>query len=194
MKRIALGLFLFSGMGIAVSTSGCASLIPAQAVEFELNGGAGLQFPVTPGEPVQRMAVLTFDPAGLNIAGGTFQIKSEDITVDEEEAQPGKQATRLQGGTLTVSGRVAMSGQEDAVCTSTDAYGPYDVSFDESFAVTGVSPDSITLSSNTVSVLNADPDPTTGLVTVAICLDVSAPFTGTVTIRALTFNINITLQ
>lgn len=194
MKRTALGLSLFVGLGLVAAISGCANLIPPQAVNFDLNGGAGLEFAVTPGEPVQRMATLSFNPAGVNITGGTFEIKPEAITLNAEEAQPGKIATRLQGGVVTVSGRVAIPGQEDDVCNSTDVYGAYDVTFDNNLAVTDINPSSITLSTNTITVLNADPDPTTGLISVAICLDVSAPFTGTVTIRALTFNINITLQ
>jgi len=194
MKNMVLGMSLMVGAAVAVSTSGCTSLIPPQSVEFELNQGAGLQFPVTPGEAVQRMATLSFDPAGLNITGGTFEIKPEAISVEEDEAQPGKVATRLQAGTVTVTGRVAVPGQEDDVCNSTDTYGPYDVTFNNDFTVSEVNPDSISLSNNTIAVLNAEPDPQTGLVSVDICLEVSAPFTGMVTIRALTFNINITLN
>lgn len=194
MKRSALGFFTLGGAVLAISVCGCTNLIPPQAVNFSLNGGAGLQFPVTPGESVQRMATLSFDPAGLNITGGTFELNPDAISVEGEEAPPGKFATRLQAGTVTVTGRVAFPGQEEDVCNSTDSYGPYDVSFDDDFTVTGVSPDSITLSSNTIAVLNTEPDPQTGLVSVSICLDVSAPFTGMVTIRALTFNINITLN
>lgn len=187
MKNLVLGMSMMVGAALAVSTSGCTSLIPPQTIAFELNEGAGLVFPVTACEPIERTVTLTFDSAGLNITSGTFELKPEDITLNVDVEQPGKSAVAGQNTCdLTVEGRVAATGQEADVCTSTDDYGPYVVTLDDDFMITGIDPATITLSEATISVLD------TG--TVTVCLEVTAPFSGTVTISALTFNVNLTLN
>lgn len=191
MRSLALGMSLAAGLSMGALIGGCTNLIPPLTVDVDLNSGAGVQFPVAPGQTVQRVVTLTFDTGGLNVTGGTFELKPDAITVVSDAGGPGKEAVVAQtgGGTIDVRARVALPGMAETVCTSSDAYGidgPYTVTFNENFQVTDIDPSTVTLSENTVAALNSG--------TVTVCLEITAPISGTVTITTLTFNVSVTLN
>lgn len=153
-------------------------------VDLNLNGAVGAEFAVQADLSLQRTFGLTFDnQSGITIGQGTFEIEAKNIAVIINPEGPGKGTVGFQASdnSITVTARVAAAGQESSVCTSDDEYGPFTVELSAENVPVSVSPSSITLSENTVTVLNS------GVLT--LCLEVLAPFNGMVTIHTLTLNV-----
>lgn len=189
MRNISLVSKSLVSFTILIGVCGCPNgiTIPVTIEQpLGVGGAAGLQFAVQP--DVTQTVVTTFpvNTEGRQIVGGTFELKPEAITIQADNV--GKQAQTLQGtgGTITVVGRVALPGMEDDVCNSTDEYPPYVVTFDAGFQITAVNPSTITLSPNTVAAINSG--------SVTLCLEVTAPFSGVVTVSTLTVNVLIPLS
>ncbi len=166
-------------------SGGCASLIPLQPVSFDLNGGAGLVLQTQPGTTAKQSLRLQFDPSGINIGRGNMQINANAVEFAPADAGNGKGLAAFQTGNLVldVTARVAASSALETVCDDGESYGPYRVTLNEEFFVVSVSPAAINLTQTTINLINGGD--------FALCLEVSSPVAGTVTIYSLVLNLGL---
>jgi hypothetical protein len=152
-------------------------------VEFGLSGGVGT-YDIVAGQTVQKAGAGSLGDAAASVGSGTMRIKPENVSFTP--AGPAKGLVNLQtGSTITVVASVAGAEAVNTVCASpVDTYGPYTITLDADSNVTSISPDSITLESSTIDILN------TG--SFSFCLTAeSGSLSGTLTIDALSFSVGL---
>lgn len=161
--------------------SGCASLIPPQTFPFSL--GSSGNFDVQAGVAKQNVLTVTnFDTLGFTVGSGSLKINTDAITVTPS-GTPGKGLVNQQTNTLTIEVRVDATGSEDTVCDTGELYGPFTVELDDNYNVVSVTPSTVTLSANAVSLLNSG--------AFVMCIDLLANFDGQVTISQFEFTVQI---
>lgn len=162
---------------------GCRQIVRIP-VEIPLSGGAGSFDVVAGGQPVQKTGGGTLPAAAASVGSGTMKIKKENVSFTP--AEPAKGLVNQQtGSTITVAASIAGAEAVDTVCESpVDTYGPYTITLDAGFNVTSISPDSITLESSTIDILNSE--------SFSFCLTVDSDTeSGTLTIDALSFSVGL---
>lgn len=169
----------------AWQVGGCnlASLVPIPPVTFEL--GAGLaEFEVQAGQAVRNSGSGGFDLSGFSIGRGSIELDANVITVTPSGSGAGKGSVNLQeSGTLEITVWIASGDEVDTVCETGEQYGPFDVTLDENNVPISVAPSEVTLSQNTLDLLNSG--------SFSLCIEVISPVDGTVTISSLTFNFRL---
>ncbi|MFH1108071.1 MAG: hypothetical protein V1790_02585 [Planctomycetota bacterium] len=152
-------------------------------VEFSLAGGLGT-FAVTAGEPTQNRGTGSLADTQINIGSATMKIDPSNITITPANGGGGKGTVNLQaGGTLVVSASIASADAVDTVCESGEKYGPFDIALDVNYQPVSVDPSSVTLSQNTIDLINGGE--------FSLCIEVTSPIDGTVTIAALSFSLGL---
>lgn len=162
---------------------GCQQIVRIP-VEVPLNGGGGTFDVVAGGQPVQTVGGGTLPAAAANVGSGTMRIKPENVSFTP--AGPAKGLVNLQAGsTITVTASVAGAEAVSTVCDSpVDTYPPFTITLDADSNVISISPDSITLESSTIDILN------TG--SFSFCLTAeSGTLSGTLTVDALSFLVGL---
>lgn len=169
----------------ACTTSGGGGGTGQIVADFEFNDGEGLEFEVIANEDsdlqVNGSLSLT-GPGGSTVAvsGGTIMLTPGAITVvangNNNKALPNLQA----GEPLSITAWIdAVGGAAADFCASGDEYGPFIVTVDENLVPTSVDPDEVTLTDNTVNLINGgDFD---------LCIRVNWTMDATVTIDSLRF-------
>lgn len=128
--------------------------------DFEFNEGNGLVFEITANQDadLQVSGSLSLTGSGgspIAISSGSIQLTPGAITVvvngDTNKALPNLQA----GEPLSITAWVdAPGGAAEDFCASGDQYGPYTVALDENLVPTSVDPDEVTLTDNTINLIN----------------------------------------
>ncbi len=170
----ALALLTVVGFGVV----GCPGFVaPPIAVPVELGEGLG-QFTVNANQAAQNAGTTAFG-APVAVAGASLQFNADDITIT-----PTDQAKTTGNGTQTgqVTAWIAPAAQVATVCGGGEQYGPFTVTFDDSLNVLSVTPSSVTLSQNTVDLLNGGE--------ISLCIEIIWPIDATVTIEQLTLNVS----
>ena len=152
-------------------------------VEFSLAGGLGT-FEVQAGVLKQNRGTGALGDTQINIGSGTLRIDPAKITITPANGGGGKGRVNLQaGGTLVVSASIASVEELDTVCENGEKYGPFNVALDVNNQPVSVDPSSVTLSQNTIDLINGG--------TFSLCIEVTSPIDGTVTIEALNFDLGL---
>ncbi len=194
----------------ACSPGGLSSLIPEQAIDFDLAGAGLAEFDVQAGVPQQKSGRFTFDTGGFSVASGSIELVPEVITVTPADTSGGKTAVARQNGptcldacgaagvdsavcadvcgnsVLQVTVWVASAGDSTIVCDPgdhRDTYGPFDVSLNEEHRVTDIDPDLDGFTARTQQWLS----PPVG--EVSVCVEVISPIDGVILIGSLRFNV-----
>jgi hypothetical protein len=162
--------------------AGCPQRIQIPA-EFSLAGGLGT-FEVQAGVLKQNRGTGSLGDTQINIGSGTLRIDPAKITITPANGGGGKGTVNLQaGGTLVVSASIAAVDAVDTVCESGEKYGPFNVALDVNNQPVSVDPSSVTLSQTTIDLINGG--------TFSLCIEVTSPIDGTVTIDALSFSLGL---
>ncbi len=169
----------------AWQVGGCnlLSLVRIPPVTFEL--GAGLaEFEVQAGQAVRNSGSGAFDLSGLSIGSGSIELDPSVITVTPSGSVTGKGSVNLQeSSTLEITVWIASGDEVDTVCDAGEKYGPFSVTLDENNVPVSVDPSEVTLTQNTLDLLNSG--------SFSLCIEVISPVDGTVTIGSLTFNFGL---
>lgn len=173
-------LVALGGCAAGVPAAGGGGVTPSFTAEFDLTGGLGT-FEVQVGVPAENRGTGNFTIQGGTITSGWVELDPSVIVVTPAVG-PNKADVAMQAAeTLIVTVGIAPPDQIDTVCDTGEQYGPFTVVLDQNYVPVSISPSSVTLSQNTIDLINAGQ--------FAICLRVESPVDGTVTIQNLTFNL-----
>jgi len=163
---------------------GCAgSLSPTVPINLDLGAEMG-SFEAQAGVPVRHTEARIFTTQGYKVGRGSIELDPSDITVTPAASAGGKGAVNLQEtSVLTVTVWVASQDELATVCESGEQYGPFEVTLDADFVPTAIAPSRVTLSANTIVLLNSE--------AFSLCIEVVSPINATVTIATLTFNLGL---
>lgn len=156
---------------------GCTQ--PFIPIPVTLGGETGLVFNVEPGTPSSRNLPVNLDlSSDLRVGSAALRLGADNITYQPSGA--GKGAVIAQGATITVDVTVRIAGSDEleSVCDNGEEYGPFEVVFDAEFNVVSIDPSTVTLSDDTVALINSG-----GF---SLCIDVESTDGGTVTINGYT--------
>jgi len=171
-------------MNFAVLTVGSVLLVgcpQALRVTIPVDLGEDLgTFEVQAGETVQHRATTGVPQSSIDIGSGTISINTDDITVTPA---PGKFGVNLQGGNLIITAWIDTLAAIDTVCETGEEYGPFTVELDEDWNVVSIDPSSVTLTQTTIDLLNGGE--------FSLCIEVTSPVDGTVSIDTLTFRVGL---
>jgi len=175
-------VFLGGAMVVAGLAGGCPQRLFTVTQDFPLDDALAV-FAVQANTPVQNRGTITITGDSAQVASAVLSIKPANIVVDT--GGPGKGMVNAQDGTnvIVVQAAIADAAGVETVCDDGEQYGPFEVTLDANFQPVSVSPSSITLSQQTVSLLNSG--------AFSICLEVTSPVDGTITIQALTFELGL---
>ena len=174
---IALGVLAVA----CLAPGGCLQRIRIP-VEFSLVGASGT-FTVESGVAARNRGVGALGEKAANAGSGSVGIDPDNITVTPADGGGGKGTVNRQGGTLIVTLWMAPVEGLETVCESGEEYGPFSVELDENNQPVSVDPLSDTLIANTIELIRGR-----GF---SLCLEVVSPINGTVTIKALSFNLGL---
>jgi hypothetical protein len=153
-------------------------------VGFDLlkDDGTGLgAFEAQAGVPTDNRGTGTLTTSGPALTSGSIRFDPADITVTPTGI--GKVIPAMQGTSqLIITGWIDALEAVDTVCGGGEEYGPYTVTLDENNVPIAISPSSITLTQNTIDLLN--------LGEFSICLRLESPIDATVRIERLVFDIS----
>jgi hypothetical protein len=168
--------------------SGCAGVVPAGGgsgaaqitADFDLSGGLGT-FETQAGVPAETRGTGNFDIGGAEASSGSVEVDPSIITVTPA-AGPAKSNVAMQAGDpLIITVAIAPTDELDTVCDTGEQYGPFIVVLDENYVPVSIDPSSVTLTQNTLDLINVGE--------FSICLRVESPVDGTVTIESLRFTL-----
>ena len=163
--------------------AGLGSLIPLQTVAFDLGSGLG-EFEVQAGQPARKTGTGAFELPDITLGRGTVELDPDVITVTPADSGGAKGTVNLQQTSiLEVTVWIASTDEVETVCETGEQYGPYEVTLDENYVPISIDPPTVTLTQNTLDLLNAGE--------FSLCIQVVSPVDGTVTIESLTFNLGL---
>lgn len=169
-------------LGVAF-LGGCPQAALTIPVAFELGDSLG-GFDVQAGEPTQNRGTGALGDNPFTIGRGTLTLDKDAITVTPAPTGGGKGGVNLQaGGSLIVTAWIASVDQLDVVCTDGEQYGPFTVELDENYVPVSVDPSSVTLTQNTIDLINVGE--------FSLCIEVESPIDGTVNIDTLNFRVGL---
>jgi len=160
--------------------AGGGIVLPPVPVDIPLGESLG-QFSVTAGEPAQQAGTTSFDTGGISVAAATLELDPSTISIAPAESAKTRLA-QTGSNTAVVTVRIASADAVSTVCEAGEQYGPYTVTFDDNFVVQSISPSTVTLSQNTIDLLNAG--------SFSLCIQVEMSIDGTITIEELRLNIS----
>ena len=160
---------------------GCGVIqIPIPVDLNTADGGSG-SFDVVAGEPSTNAFTTGVSSSQYTAGSGSIVLSADDITVTPEGDAGGKIAVLQQGmTTLEITASVGASDLLGTICDEGvgDEYGPYVVTLDANYVPVSISPTTISLTQNTINLINSGQ--------VSVCLDVLSPVSGKVTIASFT--------
>ena len=177
------GLFAVLGCTVSVPAGAAAAGgggTPQFTAEFDLTGGLGT-FEVQAGVPAENRGTSNFTIEGGTISSGSVELDPSVITVTPAAGTNKANVAMQANQTLIVTVQIAQADQIDTVCDVGEQYGPFTVVLDENYVPVSIDPSTVTLSQNTIDLIN--------LGQFSICLRVESPVDGTVTIQNLVFNL-----
>jgi len=174
-------LALVGGMQI----TGCQSLIPLIAIPVSLSGTLS-QIELIAGEPSTTCGTINFTTdSGFTIGRGTFEFDADALSFVALETTPAGTGKLVAGqaieNTIVATAFVAAAALQDTATEVGDKYGPYTDVLDENFQITSVSPSSITLTQNTIDLLNGG--------SLSLCLQIESSVSGTFAISSFKLNL-----
>jgi hypothetical protein len=179
MTRISMMVVAIAG---GLQVSGCASIVPLQPVNFPLGPGLG-DFELQADQPLTKSGTADFE-APVTLRRGTLRINPDAIMFTPADTSNQKGRTTFQSTTtIVVTVWIAELEDLDNVFDVGDEYGPYTITFDENFVPVSVSPPTITLTPNTIALLNSGQ--------FSIGFEVVSPVDGTLVVGSLTFNVGL---
>jgi hypothetical protein len=184
MNRRTMHVWALAGVVTVLGwqLNGC-SIAPLIPINVPLSGGLA-SYDVQADEAAKSSGTANFDTGGIQVGRGTLELDPSAITVTPAEASSSKGNVTFQAtSTLEITVWIASADLADTVCETGEQYGPFSVTLDENYVPTAISPSSVTLSQNTVDLLNAGE--------FALCIEVLSPVTGTVTINSMTLNLGL---
>jgi len=161
---------------------GCPSgiVVPLPPVPVPLGESLG-EFTLVANESQSAAgAVPSFDP-GVTIVSGSITIDPSVISISPTESAKTRLA-QTGPNTATITARIASADEVETVCASGEEYGPFTITFDDDFVIQSVSPETVTLSQNTVDLLNGG--------SFSLCIEAEMSVDGIITINELTLNIS----
>lgn len=178
-KQLVGGMLVLSGLVVA----GCPQSILTVPVAFELGNSLG-GFEVVAGVPTQNRGTGGVGDAPITIGSGTLTLDPAAITITPAEGGPGKSGVNQQTvESLIVTAWIAPVADLATVCETGEEYGPFTVEVDENYVPQSVDPSSVALTQDTIDLINVGE--------FSLCLEVTSPVTGTVTIERLNFRVGL---
>ena len=156
-------------------------------VNVDLEEEVGL-FQAQAGETVENSGTANVDTAGIPVQTGTISIDPSLVTVTPTSfAANAKRARTAQDAenTLEVTAWIAPLEDLDTVCggDSSEEYGPYTLTLDADNHPVSVTPESVTISENTLNLITSGE--------FSLCLRIVSTIDATIRIEKLTFNVGV---
>ena len=180
-RILATMCFAFLGTLVLV---GCPAPIQLPPVEVPLSGSLG-EFALEAGVPKQVSGPATVPSAGVTIANATLRIDPSPITVGPSESAKARQAQVGEANTAVITVWVASANQASTVCDEGERYGPFTIEFDDDYVIQSITPSQVTLSQNTVDLLNSGQ--------VSLCIEAVMSIDGTISIGSLVIQVGVYL-
>ncbi len=172
-----------------VQIVGCQSLIPLIAIPVSLTGSLA-NIELIAGEQSTTCGSVNFaTESGFTIGRGTFEIDANSLSFasietipagDGSDEMPANQAVE---NSITLTAFVAAAGLQDTATEVGDPYGPYTILLDDNFQPVSVSPSSITLTQDTIDLLNGG--------SLSLCLQIESTVSGSLAISSFTLNLGL---
>jgi len=178
IKKVMLVLVAVGGVQVV----GCQSLIPTVTVTVGLDENLS-SIDVVAGEANTKQGRVLFSSDGnFSIGRGSLVIDPEALSFTASSTNAPKLiSAQSMSDTIQVTAFVASPELLDTVCEVGEKYGPYTVTLDGTFQPTSVTPASITLTQDTIDLLNAG--------SFSLCLQVDSSVSGTVVLSSLNLNL-----
>jgi hypothetical protein len=167
-----------------VMVVGCPAPIQLPPIEVPLGSSLG-EFELQADVPKQLSGTTAINTGGTTVANGTLQLDPSAITITPAESAKVRQAQTAGTNTAVVTVRVASADAVSTVCDEGEQYGPFTIEFDDDYVVQSVTPSQVTLSQNTVDLLNAGQ--------ISLCIEAVMSIDGTISIGSLVIQVGITL-
>ncbi len=164
-----------------VLLGGCTQSPLQTSVDMPLGDTLG-RFDVTADEPTDRSGTSTID-APVTVGSGSITIEPDAISVTPSGALKEMVQAQEGGSELIVTVWIDAVENVESVCGGGEDYGPFTVSLDENFVPQSVEPANVTLTQNTLDLINAGE--------FSICIRVVSPVTGQVQIQALALRLGL---
>ena len=161
---------------------GCPAAPLTIPVPIPLGTSLG-EFEVQAGESSQLSGTTSFTPPqGISIASATLELDSDAVTITPTESAKGLQAQVGDSNTAEVTVWIAPFDEVGTVCGGGEQYGPFTITFNDDYVIQSIEPSRVTLSQNTVDLLNAGQ--------FSLCIRVLLPVDGTIRIGSLQLNVS----
>lgn len=170
--------------GTVIVAAAVMSCQPIQ-ITTDFNLGAGLKtFDVQAGVPVEKSGTGSIGDTPVDVGSGTIQLQTSAITFTPSNAGEPKGTVNLQDNmVLEVTVWVSDVEAVETVCQTGDQYGPFEVTLDENYVPVSVDPSQVTLTQNTIRLLNEGE--------FSFCIRALSPIDGTVVIDSLRFTVGL---
>lgn len=179
-KQLVGGMLVLSGLVVVGCPQQPLFTVP---VAFELGDSLG-GFEVEASVTTTNRGTGALGETSIEIGSGTLNLSPSAITVTPADSGSGKGGVNQQAGEpLIVVARIAPLADLATVCETGEEYGPFSVELDENYVPVSVDPSSVTLTQDTIDLINIGE--------FSICLEVTSPVTGTVTIEQLDFRVGL---
>ena len=181
--RSKLSVAMLGLMGVFLLQVGACSVLQID-VGVPLGTSLG-QFDVEAGGSQEQAGTITDFQDGSNptIGSGSVALKSSSITITPTETGD-KGMTNLQSNDpIVVTAWIDTIDNAGTVCGGGEEYGPYSVYFDDDYNVTSISPAKITLSQNTIDLLNGG--------SFSLCVRVESPIGARIEISELSLKVGL---
>ncbi|MBI4718623.1 MAG: hypothetical protein HY763_12510 [Planctomycetes bacterium] len=163
------------------------NLIPPQRIPFTFGTeqDPGIDIPVEAGVPQTQPLSISYEPANVQVGRGSFEIDPAEVVFTPADNGGGKGTAAFQDGANTIVITASIGGPDDlqTVCESGEQYPPFTLTLDENNQPVSIDPTSVTLTANTIALLNSGD--------FTICLELNSTISGTVTINSVVFTVGL---
>jgi len=180
--RVSTVLLVLVG---GVQIAGCQSLIPLVAVPVSLSAKQS-QIDLVAGDQSVTCDTINFvSNSSFTIGRGTFEIDPSALSFITIETTPTGKSLAAQAieNTIMFTAFIAPATAGDTAVDVGDMYGPYTIVLDNNFQPVSVSPSAITLTQETVDLLNAG--------SFSLCLQIDSSVSGAFAISTVTLNLGL---
>lgn len=180
-RILAAMCFVVLGM---VMITGCPVPLPSPPIEVPLGSSLG-EFELEADVPKQLAGTTTVDTLGTTVVNGTLQIDPSAITISPTQSAKARQAQVGGTNTAEVTVRIASAAEVSTVCSDGELYGPFTIEFNDDYVIQSITPSQVTLSQNTVDLLNSGQ--------ISLCIEAVMTIDGTISIASLVIQVGFTL-
>ncbi len=168
-----------------VMVVGCPAPIQLPPVDVPLPGSVSGGLALEANVAKTASGTVNVPSLGVTVANATLRLDPNAVTISPADSAKARQAQTGELNTAEVTVWVASPDQSETVCTEGEEYGPFTIEFDDEFVIQSIAPSQVTLSQNTVDLLNSGQ--------ISLCIEAVMSIDGTISIASLEIQVGITL-